>query len=395
MRQLDQGPCPDGFTHAFDGYLACALDANACATKAIQGTDDAPVLVSDCANMCESLSPPCVGLSIYLNKECWVYSRYENSARYDEQSVMCQRLRPPASPSPPPPPRVPLPFPPPSPEPSPPPPPAPHPPSPPPPPPIPTSSQLMSATPVVTSDTNNALKNWSATNVAAMLDGASPTLVLAGAVALVLVAILTIAAACVVLRGSSSCSPCCGGEDDDDDEYDDDEEEEEDEYDDLEERRAHAAPPQTILIEIGGRVVGTVEARTRSSRSLAALRRRVCDAAAALTRGAGPRALTLEYLDEAAGLAILVVDESQLPLVLSMPTLKATFAQHPPRGGGVGGGGGLRGRLLGGGRPRAPGARAAPGGARRGGRRGAYERARGDDGEQDEQAASSGSCTVQ
>ena len=51
----DQGPCPDGFFHAFDGYRSCALDANPCAVKKLSGDD---LLWTDCGALC---GPGCVG----------------------------------------------------------------------------------------------------------------------------------------------------------------------------------------------------------------------------------------------------------------------------------------------------------------------------------------------
>ena len=62
----------------------------------------------------------------------------------------------------------------------------------------------------------------------------------------------------------------------------------------------------------------------RSVQAAARLRRRICATARHLTGNAGERSLTLEYLDEAAGLAILVADEELDSL--SMSTLKATLA---------------------------------------------------------------------
>lgn len=202
--------------------------------------------------------------------------------------------------------------------------------------------------------------------------GFSPALALAGAAALVVIAVLTIACACVVLRNFAPCSASYDDDDDDDDDYDDDE------ADDaaamLAAEREHGDPPQNILIEVGGRVVGSVQCRTGRCRSLRELRRRVCAQARHLTGGASDRALTLEYLDEGAGLAILVADEGQLDLVLSMPTLKATFASKSK---------GMGARALGG---RSLGRSAKPmrGGGRRERTRGGYARTRGDDVDEDD-----------
>ena len=44
----DQGPCPDGFFHAFDGYRSCALDANPRGEK-LSGDD---LLWTDCGALC-------------------------------------------------------------------------------------------------------------------------------------------------------------------------------------------------------------------------------------------------------------------------------------------------------------------------------------------------------
>jgi hypothetical protein len=42
-------PCPSGFAHQFNGYLSCALNADApCARKAIVGSLVKPVLMSEC-----------------------------------------------------------------------------------------------------------------------------------------------------------------------------------------------------------------------------------------------------------------------------------------------------------------------------------------------------------
>ena len=65
----------------------------------------------------------------------------------------------------------------------------------------------------------------------------------------------------------------------------------------------------TAMLQPGDAVIATVPCRTEGCRSLRQLRRRVCLCARHLTGGAGEAALTLEYLDEAAGLAILVADE--------------------------------------------------------------------------------------
>ena len=133
-----------------DGYLACALDdLSPCARKVLTGTDEKPVLIPECAAQCARNG--CVGLSIFLNKECWVYTAYHGEVRNDEQSVMCKKLQPPAPPPPPSPPHPQPPQPPPSPEPSPPPPPTPTPPRPPPPPPLPMAGTSQPASLVRTS----------------------------------------------------------------------------------------------------------------------------------------------------------------------------------------------------------------------------------------------------
>ena len=65
------------------------------------------------------------------------------------------------------------------------------------------------------------------------------------------------AAACVVLRGGAGC--CCSAADD---EYDDELDYDDDEDYDEEHGDGDAEPPQSVLIELGGRVIATVPCRT-------------------------------------------------------------------------------------------------------------------------------------
>ena len=95
-RLRDQGPCPDGFYHAFDGYRSCALDANPCAVKKLSGDD---LLWTDCGALC---GPGCVGLSMHMATECWIYHKNAGEPQYTEASVMCERLTPEEAAKPPP-----------------------------------------------------------------------------------------------------------------------------------------------------------------------------------------------------------------------------------------------------------------------------------------------------
>ena len=87
----DQGPCPSGFSHQFNGYLSCALNAAApCARRAIVGTLAKPVLMSECLAACGL----CVGLSLYTSVECWIYDSWVDNGssatrHIDKQSVIC------------------------------------------------------------------------------------------------------------------------------------------------------------------------------------------------------------------------------------------------------------------------------------------------------------------
>ena len=96
---LDQGPCPAGYTHMFDGYMSCALDSSPCAAKVLSGDAANPVLMDDCDAACGG----CLGLSLYDSTECWVYTSWTGTQRVDEASVICKRNAPPPPPRPPPP----------------------------------------------------------------------------------------------------------------------------------------------------------------------------------------------------------------------------------------------------------------------------------------------------
>lgn len=104
-------------------------------------------------------------------------------------------------------------------------------------------------------------------------------------------------------------------------------------------RAAKKRPPQTLLVELNGAVCGTVPLATSACRTVAALRKRAVEAAGDLTGGLTIKALTvLEYLDEAANLAIAIKDNGQLRVALSVPTLKATFQSAAYRRGLIKGG---------------------------------------------------------
>ena len=94
----DQGPCPDGYSHQFDGYMSCALAAAPCAKKAVWRPDG--VVMADCEKACGGT---CEGLSLFGSSECWVYSSWTGNQVFDERSVICRRNAPASAPSPPPP----------------------------------------------------------------------------------------------------------------------------------------------------------------------------------------------------------------------------------------------------------------------------------------------------
>ena len=83
-------PCPKGFKLAIRGYLSCAADAKQpCADKQIVGTATRPVRMFECAELCQL---GCIGFSVRVDRECWVYTTLTGKPLYDDQSVMCQRL---------------------------------------------------------------------------------------------------------------------------------------------------------------------------------------------------------------------------------------------------------------------------------------------------------------
>ena len=359
----DQGPCPNGYEHAFDGYLSCALDPTPCASKVLTGDDVKPVLMDECEAECAG----CIGLSLWNNRECWVYREWTGQPRVDEQSVICRRNEPPppsAQPKPPPPPLAP-------------------------PPPPPTPRQQV------------AIHHIKAATFA-LVEGVPPLLLIASAIGLLIVAVMLLVASCLCMR---RCARSSRGrermEEDfdmeeefavDDDDFDDEAFEREFGYDDDEERhgRATSFVSQRVLVEVDGAVVGTIRVRAVGCETVRALRRKVSVAAAHLTAGAGDADMLLEYLDEAAGIAVMVSDDVELQTALRMPTLKATFES------GRGGGGGKR--AVGGG----GGGRRGGGGAARGGRRAGYEAAAADEEHSEEEdegmsppRGGGGGCAVQ
>lgn len=179
----------------------------------------------------------------------------------------------------------------------------------------------------------------------AMLASYSPLLLGAAAIGLAILAVLLLVASCLCMR------PCAGGGRDPYGDEHMDIYEDANEYDDNSDedlmptaadyerggRRSgvvRSAPaesdePQRVLVEVDGTVAGTVRCQTVGCRSVRALRRRVCAACRELTGDAdlvGEERLVLEYIDEGAGLAVLVVDEAELEPALRMKTLKATFS---------------------------------------------------------------------
>ena len=321
----DQGPCPTGYSHVFDGYLSCALDPlQPCAKKVIVGSSVKPVLMSECMAACGG----CIGLSLWGSTECWTYGAWFDDGggtrRHDEQSVICHRNEPPPPrppPRPPPPPGLP-----------------------PPPPPMPTHDIALSEV--------SAAKEHLKTAGAALLSGVNPLILAAAAVGLAIVAILLLVASCLCMR---QCSPTAPRYRYDDDDYDDEDfedvlddafDDDDDSFDDDDDERLgsgrrgrggggarigpsanSAAPPQRVLVEVDGAVVGTLRVRTTGCRSVPSLRRKVCAACRELTSGVREEAMVLEYLDEGAGLAVLVAEEAELPTALRMATLKATFSR--------------------------------------------------------------------
>eukprot|EP00966_Prymnesium_polylepis_P272849 6303446-Prymnesium_polylepis.1 len=94
----DQGPCPDGYNHQFDGYMSCALASTPCAKKAVWRQEG--VVMADCEKACGGT---CEALSLFGSSECWVYTSWTGNRVYDERSVICRKNGPPSPPSPPPP----------------------------------------------------------------------------------------------------------------------------------------------------------------------------------------------------------------------------------------------------------------------------------------------------
>ena len=96
-RSLDRGPCPLGYSHVLDGYRSCALDTPPCAQKVIDRPVEG-VLMEECGQQC---GDGCVAVSLFVTKECWLYSSLGGEEMNDEQSVLCVRDPAPAPPPPP------------------------------------------------------------------------------------------------------------------------------------------------------------------------------------------------------------------------------------------------------------------------------------------------------
>ena len=180
----------------------------------------------------------------------------------------------------------------------------------------------------------------------AMLASYSPLLLGAAAIGLAILAVLLLVASCLCMR------PCAGGGrdpygdehmdfDEDASEYDENEDDDAFTMTVADYERggsrsggvrnapAESVEAQRVLVEVDGTVAGTVRCQTADCRSVRALRRRVRVACRELTGDAdlvGDERLVLEYIDEGAGLAVLVVDEAELEPALRMKTLKATFS---------------------------------------------------------------------
>ena len=183
----------------------------------------------------------------------------------------------------------------------------------------------------------------------AMLASYSPLLLGAAAIGLAILAVLLLVASCLCMR------PCAGGGrdpyGDEHMDFDEDASENDDNSDDdlindlmmtaadyergggrsgvVRNAPAESVEAQRVLVEVDGTVAGTVRCQTADCRSVRALRRRVRVACRELTGDAdlvGDERLVLEYIDEGAGLAVLVVDEAELEPALRMKTLKATFS---------------------------------------------------------------------
>ena len=57
------------------------------------------LLWTDCGALC---GPGCVGLSMHMATECWIYHKNAGEPQYTEASVMCERLTPEEAAEPPP-----------------------------------------------------------------------------------------------------------------------------------------------------------------------------------------------------------------------------------------------------------------------------------------------------
>ncbi|KAL1520263.1 hypothetical protein AB1Y20_023732 [Prymnesium parvum] len=361
----DQGPCPDGYSHQFDGYMSCALAAAPCASKVVWRA--AGVVMAECEKACAGR---CEGLSLYGSSECWIYNSWTGTEVHDETSVICRRDKPPPPPAASPPP---LPSPSPPPRLSPPPPPPPPSLASPPPrysPPLPLFSQVSEAdrthivlAPLPSSSSSSTSSSSSSSSSSSYLPSSSlpssgpsssslPSLSssshapstaslanvdLTAATEPYLTAALLAASMStgpllpLVVLAVGGCSAlvllcvCCAllsGRCRHAEEEEEEEEEAAEEWEDV----PRAGASQRVLVEVDG-AVSTTRVHTGHCRSLPQLRRVL--AAACGARGE----MLLEYLDERAGVAVTVDDECDIALILAKPTLKVTFSREARRRG--------------------------------------------------------------
>ena len=374
--------CPPGFTHAFDGYRSCALDLS-CAHKALDRPMEADVSMEECGAAC---GDGCAGLSLFTSSECWVYEALAGEARYDEQSVFCVRDLPPPPPSPrprPPPPYVAPPPPPPS--------------LPPPPSPVSRKDAAVEHLKHASDD----IKAAGGALVEGVPFGAVVALAAGGGIGLLL-----LLCGCLLLRRGRGAGAY---DDDDDDDVDDDgglfdphggAEMMRADYDDEQPREAAGGGggggggSQRILVEVGGEVCSR-RVRTVGCQSVAELREVIAYACDDLVGRVEPSDMLLEYLDEKAGLAILVTNDMGVRGVLSRTTLKATFAEPQQHAGRHGGGGGSSSGGGGsGGRRASKPKRVAGRGRRKGYERGNVEEEEADDGDDEEYEEGPSNCLL-
>ena len=377
--------CPPGFTHAYDGYRSCALDLS-CAHKALDRPMEADISMDECGAQCGA---GCVGLSLFTSSECWVYDALAGEPRYDEQSVFCVRDLPPPPPSPrprPPPPYVA---------------PPPQPPPPPPPPPLPLPASRKDAAIEHLKHASDDIKAAGGALVEGVPFGAVVALAVGGGIGLLLLLL-----GCLLLRRGRGAGTY-DNDDDDDDEYGDGglydphggAEMMRAEYNDEQPSGGGGSGSQRILVEVGGEVCSR-RVRTVGCQSVAELREVIAYACDDLVGRVDPSDMLLEYLDEKAGLAILVTDDMGVRGVLSRTTLKATFAEPRRHAGRHGGGGGSSsgrgggGSSGGGGRRASKPKRVAGRGRRKGYERGIIDEEEADDADDAEWEESPSNCVL-